>query len=105
MTEMSAQAQSCLLLVPLVLKKEAEEPVHQNLTARLRAWGTDACECQLLGVLPTSVSVFEAQVTVRQRLPLSAAEYIGSLFSFSNVLTLILVFLVDKTNFSYRYFL
>lgn len=51
------------------------------------------------------MSAFEAQVIVRDHLPLSAAEYIGNLFSFSNVLVLILVFLVGKRNFSYRYFL
>lgn len=55
MAEMSAQAQSCQLLAPLVLKKEAEEPVQQHLTARLRGWGTDVCECQLLVILPISV--------------------------------------------------
>lgn len=45
MTEMSEQAQSCLLLAPLVLKKEAEEAVQRHLSARLRGWGANACEC------------------------------------------------------------
>lgn len=91
MIGMSAEAQSCLLLTPLVLKKEAEELVQQHLTARLRGWGADACECQLLVVFPTSLSVFEAQL-----LPPSAAGDVGNLFSFSNVLALILVLLVAE---------
>lgn len=78
------------------MKKEEKEPVQQHLAARLRGWGTDACECQLLVVLPTSVSVFEAQLIVRELLPPSAAGYVGSLFSFSNILALILVFLMVK---------
>lgn len=76
MTEMSTQAQSCLLLAPSVLNKEAEEAVQQHLTARRRGWGADACECQLLVVLPTSASVFEAQLINSKRASPSLCSWI-----------------------------
>lgn len=40
--------------------------------------------------------MFEAQLILREILPSSAAGYVGSLFSFSNVLALILALLVAK---------